>query len=1407
MPNIRVTPSGIMDKDTDVSYVSQGNYIDANDIRHRQIDGQNFGGVMPVKGNSLSASVVNYAATSKVYRIYFDVTDIANGAVSANEGTLILKTNSNVYYTNASLNIATTTLATYASTLKGYLNTLANSAYGGNFTYPGVNPFEPTGTYSAYFDLSTALDTDFVLTVQNITAELCSIKVKTEYIATGGSFSVIGSKQLGDDLFVYSAGSLTNSDGSSQVSEIGVVYPSGAGYAYVTLLRSKKLTFFQTKIVDIDIEEINEFINFYWTDNSNPVRSMKLKKALKRTAGGFSFTEGGDYELDTINFESALFKGLENVYIDNIEVVEGLGRLTSGNKRYSGRFVMNDYSATEFIYPTNPINIYNAKTVKTSSIAGDDIGTITTKGIRLQVENFTPGIYSYFELAVIEFNGKAFNAKIVRRFKLGESQTNLKIEHTGVGDDNIVLSVGELLALKESYASAKNLRLFDNRLVLSNISQEKEFDLRDWASSINHSVHQKYISGLGGIGSLGTKGEPAYKYGEYQDPMNVMNYKGYMFNDTYRFGIQVKWKKTNKWSAPYYLDDIRFDSSTTNVVGGRRTMLGGTITSVNVGTNTITLTNHKFQEGDEVVVTVLTGLSGVTSGKVYHATSVTTNTFQLSDTYFTSPTVVSLGTSGTGSVVIATLDINLTTSDAAYAKAYYPRFHNINLDYSDAVKTNGTRISDLISSYKIVRAERIPEVLGTGLLFRSTTGAKTTGGTWFTPLGVFNNAIVVGGGSGTQKTFFYSPDFYFGREYVYQTGDQLKISYPFDRTNMVQASGTSRASVLSKYQDFPGYFYDRNSVALSFTTFNTVNGVELNAAGEYSNVVPGENWALNTDAGSGEVFGACYGFKLSSVIPALTAPLNANEYGHYYTQIFRDLSANKKYPANTENTTYYSTGHYYILLDGDNGVKNNISVFGGDVFNQKSHLKIQSTRYNNTTTPTGQSSGWSFYSQNVLNTQMFNYVEWDGNDEEGAGYAFPQYVNPKAGGTYGQGTIGSKAIYWLEVPFEASNQNNYDDGYTPSNILFGELGYFYDNNLTDYRFPSRIVWSSKKTIGSAKNNFMIFQPTSFTDLDLAQGEISHHDIINNNFYTWQEFSFQRQYFREPSLLNGQTGSDIVIGSGSILSSSGEEISNIGTSKKTSIVVGKNPSGKQTVYWYNDRLQKIVRFGQDGTRVISDKGVMTYLLNNGKYISNEFFPLTAKGVLGVWNDKYSEAIFTIKYNDGVSNKQFTLVFDEIKNGFVGFHSYTPNIYLPYNNGFFSTNPASQKDMYLHDSGSDSTYYTVYTIPSLTAVMNYEPNISKNFEALQFVTDTQPYDVYLTTTNHVSYLDETEFEKREDLWYSPIKNDSTSSGINSGDTSRLWGKWLKVKMTFEASSGKQKLINFIVKFRAMARLYNQ
>jgi hypothetical protein len=54
---------------------------------------------------------------------------------------------------------------------------------------------------------------------------------------------------------------------------------------------------------------------------------------------------------------------------------------------------------------------------------------------------------------------------------------------------------------------------------------------------------------------------------------------------------------------------------------------------------------------------------------------------------------------------------------------------------------------------------------------------------------------------------------------------------------------------------------------------------------------------------------------------------------------------------------------------------------------------------------------------------------------------------------------------------------------------------------------------------------------------------------------------------------------------------------------------------------------------------------------------------------------------------------------------------------------------------------------------------------------------------------------------------IKNDSKGTGVNSGDTSRLFGRWLKMKLSLASVGGTQKLINAIVKFRVSPRLYNQ
>jgi hypothetical protein len=117
-----------------------------------------------------------------------------------------------------------------------------------------------------------------------------------------------------------------------------------------------------------------------------------------------------------------------------------------------------------------------------------------------------------------------------------------------------------------------------------------------------------------------------------------------------------------------------------------------------------------------------------------------------------------------------------------------------------------------------------------------------------------------------------------------------------------------------------------------------------------------------------------------------------------------------------------------------------------------------------------------------------------------------------------------------------------------------------------------------------------------------------------------------------------------------------------------------------------------------------------------------------------------------------------------------------------------------------------YYGTANNGSITSVVNYDLNLSKNFEAIQVVSGTTPYRLDFTTRDHVSFLTQGEFEELEDYFYAPVKNDSTGTGVNSNDTTRLWGRFLKIKFTFLGGAA-QKLLNYVVKYRPNHRLYRK
>lgn len=1394
---VRISPLGVMDKDTDVQLVNSGNYTDAHDIRHRDLSGNAGVSVIPVRGNNLEVTLPTVGSQTKRYIIYVDINAAfsQDGIIVPPSGKITIQdSNFAPVYNTFSGTINPVSLAGYVTSLQTEITNLHPTSPNIAFTY---GTLQVTGAYTGYFTVEKndpSVDDDFVIYHSGDLIQ--KIELVREYYTIGidddGTLHAIGSEEVDNDIFVMSATGLV--DVGIPINEIGVIqYNENTDtYSYTRVLRTSKLRLDREHRVQIKGERNQDRISLYFTNRDEKPYCIYVNKNTDGTYDTDTCLaiNGGDYSLETLEEEAYLFLRNPDARLTIVEVSTG-GQVTAGNKRYTGRFLTESLVGTEYLYPTGPVNIYLKSKDRPSEICGEANGTVTNKKVTLTVSNIPPNVYRYFELVAIEYEGDTITASTVQRYDIS-GVDEITVSHTGLGQDLIPLSTNEILAVFSRYDKINSLEILNNRLILGGVKESVDPDLSDWAEQITHSLEQTTITSVGLMGDPDQE-EPEYRYGEYQDPNNVLNFTSYMLLDTYRFGVQVKWKGTGNWSKSYWVDDIRFDLSADNVTG---TLTGSRRTANNI-------------------------------------------------------------------------DTNFTDADTTETKVYYVKFGNIDLDYTLGSGTLGSQITAI----RFVRAKRIPEVLATGMF---VGGFDSTG-----LIRVFDSPFIGSGyyeGLASQKSeylFFQSPDLELGAtEYVYRSGDTLKLigSPSLSNSQIVDAHGVN-----DNYGDYTGY-YDAQTPGSSVVDFTSISPTEYaHFPGHGINKLVGGSQCINS--GLNGYTTMRHLFKLSSQIAGTigTAAMQTDDIGIYYGCIFRDLGANLKYPTSKYLTEYDTCNHYRLILPGENGIIEE-EVFGGDVFVQKTHMRLI-IRDKNVAKHLG--SGIAYYSQNVVNTQMRNVLEHN-LEAAGPGYLFPQYIDRLSTDsvTYGPGTFGAGLASYISHWLDISNQREYNKGYTLKDSIITQTGFDPDSTYTGDK-KGTIVWSATKTIGSNQDNYRIFKPADYYDLDITKGELCHLMAINGSLYTWQKNSFQRQYFNDPTTIGSQNGTDVIIGTGSLFGIRGQEFSSIGTDKKWSIIKGKNQDGKDVAYWYNDTLRKVVRFGANGVNVISDPfpgrrgNLSSYLMQYANFLTDKFEPITNQGVHGVWNDRYSELIITMKamsseiseyvmetdYETGdlVKNSSadlqpthrsglpsifraksnftldsaakipgtgadtatyweeltvddlpqyytcFTVVYDELRNGWECFHEYYPNIYMPFRDNFFSPNPKFEDAIYVHDKGDYIDYYGVGYSGSITSVLNLEPDVIKNYEAVSFGSQIAPYRVDFTTKNHTSFITESDFEEREDRFYSPILN-AAASGVVTGDTSRLWGAYLISKVHFQTGV-YQKFFNYIVKLRNNPRLYNR
>ena len=224
-----------------------------------------------------------------------------------------------------------------------------------------------------------------------------------------------------------------------------------------------------------------------------------------------------------------------------------------------------------------------------------------------------------------------------------------------------------------------------------------------------------------------------------------------------------------------------------------------------------------------------------------------------------------------------------------------------------------------------------------------------------------------------------------------------------------------------------------------------------------------------------------------------------------------------------EHTTYFGFGNYFKLKKNSNNTaytladgSSNMIVFDGDIYITPHEITTLYKTYNFESADTLQS------------TQITNYIPLESKVNTYFDYGQNLRNTNSANLIYEPGQI--EGIMTQERPAHQYNMIYSDND--ASNDVFTLIS--TDENETN-KFPQRTYFSEPKTNGEFIDNFLIFKPASFIDVEGTYGQITELATNKNILYYWQEHAFGKFSVNERSLINDTNGNTIMLGQAGILS--------------------------------------------------------------------------------------------------------------------------------------------------------------------------------------------------------------------------------------------------------------------------------
>lgn len=314
------------------------------------------------------------------------------------------------------------------------------------------------------------------------------------------------------------------------------------------------------------------------------------------------------------------------------------------------------------------------------------------------------------------------------------------------------------------------------------------------------------------------------------------------------------------------------------------------------------------------------------------------------------------------------------------------------------------------------------------------------------------------------------------------------------------------------------------------------------------------------------------------------------------------------------------------------------------------------------------------------------------------------------------------ASFIQEEPAQITEAYTQDDPQFVYNTVYNTQNYsrphaIYDDlNKEDYNktIDTRVYYSDLKTNDEVIDSWCKFRSSNFIDVDQQYGPITDIYKFKNNLLFWQQKAFGILSVNERSITTDNSGNDVILGDGGVLSRYDYLSNKYGMCKQQFCVASSNGGA----YWCDTHNNVICMFNGETVVELSKQGKVQSLMN-----------AKADGSSGVFYDnKNNELVFNV-----LEYKQ-QIAFNESIGKFTSVYTMPFDGHIDFFNGLYLVNTIDDKiNIFQYDcisgyglKNTQNQQIECY----LRYVVNQQPLVTKVFDNQSIVTqeDLQSRPVY-------------------------------------------------------------------------------